>query len=235
MRLLTCQFTDPGGRSPNEDSVGFFTEGNFSAWIAADGLGGHARGEVASSEAVRSLERLLAGCKSMDRKYVENTFRQMNDDIYELNGPLTTAVCAFSDGEKLWYGNNGDSRFLFIRNKKVIRHSNDHSLAYIAYTTGQISYDEIPSHPAQNRLFHSLGNEESFAGEFYPELELKTGDSFLLCTDGFWELISNDEIIRTLNISPTPQEWLSMMLDIIQSRLKKTSDNYSAVCVMVRD
>ena len=235
MRFLTCQFTDPGGRSPNEDSVGYFTSGKFSAWIAADGLGGHESGEIASSEAVRSLETILSDCTSMDREYVEDVFHRLNKDILALNGPLTTAVCAFSDGKKLYYGNNGDSRFLFIRSKNIICHTNDHSLAYVAYSTGSISYDEIAEHPAQNRLFHSLGTEDNFSGEFYPTLDLKPGDAFLLCTDGFWELISNEEILRTLNISTSPQEWLSMMLDIVQSRLIKTSDNYSAVCVMVKE
>ncbi len=235
MRLLTCQFTDPGGRSPNEDSVGYFTTEGFSAWIAADGLGGHTQGEVASAEAVRSLETFMNGCKKMNSSIVENAFKQMNGDVLKLNGPLTTAVCAFSDGKKLWYANNGDSRFLFIRSRKVTHHTNDHSLAYVSYSAGRITYEEISTHPAQNRLFHSLGNEDDFAGEFYPSLDLESGDAFVLCTDGFWELINNDEIIRTLNISPTPQEWLSMMLDIIQARLKKTSDNYSAVCVMVKE
>ena len=235
MRLLTCQFTDPGGRSPNEDSVGYFTSEGFSAWIAADGLGGHTQGEIASAEAVHSLETVLNGCKKMNSAFVEDAFKQMNGDVLRLKGPLTTAVCAFSDGKKLWHANNGDSRFLFIRSRKVTHHTNDHSLAYVSYSSGRISYDEIPAHPAQNRLFHSLGNEEDFAGEFYPSLDLQPGDAFLLCTDGFWELINNEEIIRTLNISPTPQEWLSMMLDIIQARLKKTSDNYSSVCVMVKE
>ena len=234
MRLLTCQFTDPGGRTPNEDSVGYFVEGSLSAWIAADGLGGHTQGEVASAEAVRTLGELVSACGTLNSNYVEKAFQKMNENILALNGPLTTAVCAFSDGKKLWYANNGDSRFLFIRNKKVHSHTNDHSLAYVSYTSSQITYEEIANHPAQNRLFHSLGNELDFAGEFYPPLDLQPGDAFLLCTDGFWELVNNDEIVRTLNISLSPQEWLSMMLDILQSRLKKTSDNYSALCVMVK-
>ena len=235
MRLLTCQFTDPGGRSPNEDSVGYFTTEGLTAWIAADGLGGHTQGEVASAEAVRSLESFLSSCKKMNSSVVEEALKQMNKDILKLNGPLTTAVCAFSDGKKLWYANNGDSRFLFIRDRKVVCHTNDHSLAYVSYSAGRISYEEIATHPAQNRLFHSLGNEDDYAGEFYPSLELEPGDAFLLCTDGFWELITNAEIVRTVNISPTPQEWLSMMLDIIQSRLKANTDNYSAVCAMVKE
>ena len=235
MKLLSCQYTDPGARSPNEDAVGSYNNDDIYAWIAADGLGGHSDGEVASARAVNVLENLINDCSKLNREFVEQSLQTMNDSIIALHGPLTTAVCAFSDGLKLWYANNGDSRFIFIRNKKILHHTNDHSLAYVAYLAGEISYREIVSHPAQNRLFHSLGNETEFYGEFYPAIDLQAGDAFILCTDGFWELISEEEILRTLNISPTPQEWMSTMLDIVQSRLRKNSDNYSAVCVIVKE
>ena len=234
MKFLTEQFTDPGGRTPNEDSVGYFTKGNFSAWIAADGLGGHISGEVASAKAVSTLNDVMTGCENIDKEFIEKAFKKMNEEVLALGGPLTTAVCAFSDGNKLWYANNGDSRFFFIRNKKVLYHTNDHSIAFVAYRTGNITYDEIPTHPAQNRLYHSLGNEVEFCGEFYPEIDLKPGDAFILATDGFWELIKDEEIIRRHNISDSPQQWMSMMLDILKSRLQSNSDNYSAVCVMVK-
>jgi len=235
MYFYTNQLTDPGGRSPNEDSVGYFTDGTISAWIAADGLGGHISGEIASAKAVSTLKEVMSECKYLNEEFVENAFRKMNEAVLSLSGPLTTAVCAFSDGKKLWYANNGDSRFFFIRNKKVLYHTNDHSIAFIAYKTGNISYDDIPTHPGQNRLYHSLGNESAFYGEFYQEIDLKAGDAFLLATDGFWELIRDEEIVRTLNISNSSQDWMDTMLDIIKTRLRKTSDNYSAVCVTVKD
>ena len=78
-------------------------------------------------------------------------------------------------------------------------------------------------------------------GQYIPEtlmnavIELEDGDAFILCTDGFWELVNERETIRTLNISQTPREWLDFMLEILESRLKPTSDNYTAVCVLVRE
>lgn len=235
MRFSTCQFTNPGGRHPNEDSVESFSIENRYAWIAADGLGGHVSGEIASAEAVRSLKNSFYTAGVISQSFAEKAFQYMNDDILALRGPLTTAVCAFSDGKTLWYGNNGDSRFYFIRDKKIMYHTNDHSLAYVDYLSGNITYDEISLHPAQNRLFHSLGTETDFLGEFYAPVILQKGDAFLLVTDGFWELINTEEIIRTLNISRKPDEWMGTMLDIVESRLKSTSDNYSAVCVMVEE
>ena len=233
MQFSTCQFTNPGGRYPNEDSVGYFSNDNY-AWIAADGLGGHISGEIASAEAVRSLKKEFYAAGSVDQSFMEKAFQKMNDSIFALHGPLTTAVCAFSDGKTLWYGNIGDSRIYFIRGKKILNHSNDHSLAYVDYLRGNTSYDEIAVHPAQNRLYHSLGTETNYYGEFYDPVVLKDGDAFLLVTDGFWELITTEEIIRTLKISRTSEEWMGTMLDIVESRLKSNSDNYSAVCVMVK-
>ncbi|MBQ4512411.1 MAG: serine/threonine-protein phosphatase [Anaerolineaceae bacterium] len=233
MKFSTCQFTNPGGRSPNEDSVGYFSNDNY-AWIAADGLGGHISGEIASAEAVRYLKNEFYSSSVVNKLFMENAFKKMNDSIFALNGPLTTAVCAFSDGKTLWYGNIGDSRIYFIRNKKIMHHSNDHSVAYVDYLCGNITYDEITVHPAQNRLFHSLGTEINFFGEFYTPVTLEDGDAFILLTDGFWELINTEEIVRTLKISRTSEEWMGTMLDIVESRLKSNSDNYSAVCVMVK-
>ena len=235
MRFLTYQYTNPGARDPNEDSMGSFSGEKYHAWIAADGLGGHSHGEAASREAVQKLSDAMSKCRGLDEGFIQDTFAGMNDAVTSLHGPLTTVVAAFSDGEKLWYGNDGDSRLLFIRRKEVIGRTNDHSLAFLAYKTGQIEYDEIPLHPAQNRLFHSLGFENEFVGEFYSPIDLEPGDAFILCTDGFWELVNERETIRTLNISQTPQEWLEFMLEILESRLKPTSDNYTAVCVLVRE
>ena len=234
MEILTCQFTNPGGRDPNEDSVGYFNRENQHAWIAADGLGGHVSGEIASAEAVKTLEKEFNAAEKIDEAFMIKAFKRMNRAILDLEGPLTTAVCAFSDGEKLWYGNEGDSRLYFIRNKKLIHHTNDHSVAYVDYLDGEVSYDEISSHPMQNRLYHSLGTEYEYFGEFYPVIQLEPEDAFLLATDGFWELITTEEVVKTRLISATPQEWLSTMLDIVESRLVPTSDNYSAVCVIVK-
>ncbi len=235
MRFSTWQFTNPGGREPNEDSVGSFSNGKNHAWIAADGLGGHSHGEQASEEAAKTIGKMIADCQAIDEGFVKESFRMMNENVEELHGPLSTAVCSFSDGETLWYANNGDSRFIFIRNKEVILRTNDHSVAFLAYKTGQISYEEIPTHPSQNRLFHCLGNELDFPGEFYPEVKIEPGDAFLLCTDGFWELIKESEIIRALNIAPSAKEWMETMVEIIKTRLLPTSDNYTAVCIIVQE
>ena len=224
-----------GGRSQNEDSVGSTEVHGISAWIAADGLGGHVHGELASAAAVESLAAQMNRCMQADDAFITETFERMNADVKELNGALTTAVCAFSDGKTLRYANDGDSRFYFFRKAKVLCHSNDHSLAYISYLRGDIRYEDIPSSPLQNRLLHALGGDQHSGVELYEELELQPGDAFLLCTDGFWELVRDGEMENALRISTTAEDWMSLMLDKLKERLTPHSDNYTAVCVKVSE
>ncbi len=233
MRILSQTFTDPGGRCPNEDAAGFYANGEFRAWIAADGLGGHADGEVASTCAARTLEEIMSGCSAVNGDFVRDVMRELNAAVSLLGGPLTTAVCAFTDGKTLWYANNGDSRLYFLRKKKITRRTNDHSVAYLAYRSNLITYSDIPTHPGQSRLIHALGTDLDFAGEFYDPIPLEPGDAFLLCTDGFWELIEDCEIERSLRISDEPEAWLNLMLSFVRQRLKEHSDNYSASIGMV--
>lgn len=234
MRFDTFQFTDKGKREPNEDSVGAFFNENFSAWIAADGLGGHINGELASAEAVAALEEQMRSCFSIDRSFVESAMRFIHRRIKMLGGPLTTAVAAFSDEEKLFYSNCGDSRFIFIRNGKVLTRSNDHSVAYALYQRGDIPYEEIPNNPYQNRLLHAMGVAEDFFGESYEPITLEPDDAFILCTDGFWELITERDVLRTLKVSPTAETWAELMLDLLKERMTETSDNYSLITVQVK-
>lgn len=233
MRILSQTFTDPGGRSPNEDAAGFYAKGEFRAWIAADGLGGHADGEVASACAARSLEEIMSGCSAVNEDFVHDAMRDLNATVRLLGGPLTTAVCAFTDGKTLWYANNGDSRLYFLHKKKITHRTHDHSMAYLAYRSNLITYSDISTHPGQNRLTHALGTDPDFAGEFYDPIPLEPGDAFLLCTDGFWELIEDSEIERSLRISDEPEAWLNLMLSFVRQRLKEHSDNYSASIGMV--
>ena len=233
MRILSQTFSDPGGRTPNEDAAGFYSNGDFRAWIAADGLGGHADGEAASACAAETLEEIMSGCTAVNEEFVRDSMRELNAAVSRLNGPLTTAVCAFTDGKTLWYANNGDSRLYFLRKNKITHRTNDHSLAYLAYRKDVITYEDIPTHPGQSRLLHSLGSDFEFAGEFYDPIPLEPGDAFLLCTDGFWELIKDAEIERSLRISDEPEAWLDLMLSFVRQRLKDRSDNYTAAIGMV--
>lgn len=235
MKFETFTFTDAGGRSPNEDCAGDFANDGRFAWIVADGLGGHVHGETASAEAVKDLGEAFAECKVIDQKFIQATFENINLHIADLKGPMTTAVCAFSDGEKLFYSNCGDSRFYFFRDCAKEAQTHDHSIAYICYLQGDITYDEIRSHPGQSRLLRALGSEETVRVEQYDPITLQPGDAFLLCTDGFWELVFDEEMEVCLQESQSAEDWFKRMKEYLKTRFKENSDNYTVVLVKVTE
>lgn len=230
----TCHYTDPGGRAPNEDSLGVFEHHLNSAWIVADGLGGHVSGEEASARAVEVLQGELLLNHPVNRDFLDHAFSQMNDQVVALEGPLTTAVAAVSDSHTLWFANNGDSRLVLIRKGNALARTRDHSMAYVAYMQGNIAYEEIPQHPGQSRLIHALGSETDFIAEHYDPITLEPGDAFLLCSDGFWELVNEKEILRALKVTTDAEQWMDLCIQLLRERLTEHSDNYSAIFVRVR-
>lgn len=226
-------FSNEGGRSPNEDSAGSFSNDRIHGWIAADGLGGHTHGELASAKVVEIMSSMTEKNTEITDDLIARTLKKMNVQVKNLGGPLTTATIAFSDGETLQYANCGDTRLVFFRKNKAFARSRDHSVAYTLYQAGQIRYEEIARHPDQNHLLHAMGVETDFIGEQYDPIRLKPRDAFLICTDGFWELISEPEMEKTLRISNSAEDWIKLMLMLMEDRLTPTSDNYTAVAVKV--
>jgi len=234
MRFDIAGCTDAAGRVPNEDACGSFNSDQKFAWVVADGLGGHVSGELASQAAVDLVKKMLESNSPIDQNFSEMVFSHMQREIADLHGPLTTAVCAFSDGETLYYANVGDSRLFFFRNQERVALTRDHTLAYIDYLRGAVDYEDLATHPLQNRLLHAVGSDTNFiCDNKYDSITLAEGDAFLLCTDGFWELVSGPEIQKSLSVTTTAQDWLETMLAVLKSKLKPTSDNYTAICVRV--
>lgn len=227
----TAKFTDPGGRFPNEDSLGVVDDDFVSGWAVADGLGGHVHGEDASKKAVSIFEKCLSVCEKVNSDFLKQTFDEINDQVKILDGPLTTLVTAFFDGDGVSFANVGDSRGIFFHHGKISFHTKDHSVAYLFYLQNEITYDEIQTHPAQNRLIRAIGSEEKSHVEIYDSIAVVPGDALLLCSDGFWELVYTKEMESDLEASKTAEDWMEKMLSRLRGRLKDNSDNYTAVAV----
>ena len=147
----------------------------------------------------------------------------------------TTLVFAVTDGKKLRYANVGDSRFYLFRDDAIIRQSEDHSVSAAMAKIGEISYDEIRFNEDRNKLLKVIGNDEKLRIKAIdPEIELQPGDAFLLCSDGFWEYVFEQEMEIDLSKSETPAQWLSFMAKRVLLRTENlNNDNFTAICVMV--
>ena len=147
----------------------------------------------------------------------------------------TLAAVVFKD-EKFSFGTIGDTRVLVFWNGNLVKRSHDHSFAQLLCDAGDISPEEVRSHPDRNRLLRCLGDEW---GE--KSYELSEKDSYdqntavLICSDGFWTMISEEDILSALRESGSAQEWLSKMeSEVKYAGESMDADNYSAVAVMIK-
>ena len=237
--LQYAVWTNVGGREINEDAVGVFENGGNRCFVLCDGLGGHGMGDIASSlvvsvfedqfqktdDVVNFLGQAIAASQDilMAEQKARNAQRKMK----------TTAVAVATDERNAYIGHIGDSRgYVFYKNKVATR-TLDHSIPQMLVLTREIKESEIRHHPDRNTLLRVMGVEWNDAMyELMTPIPLKKCQAFLLCSDGFWELIEEKEMCALLKKAKSPQEWLDAMLAVVQSNGEGTNmDNYSAIAV----
>ncbi len=226
MIFNTAKFTHQGGREINEDSM-LCKDG---LWIVADGLGGHADGEKASAEAVKYFEENCNG--GYTDELVNELLEGANSAVGRLEGTgRTTVAAAFAENGIFRMANAGDSRVYYFRNGKIIAQTKDHSVSQASVDMGIITADDIRTNEDRSSLLKVLGNEERLnIKKRYPAITIQSGDSFLLCSDGFWEYVLESEMEADLLKSDNAEAWLSHMLKRHMLRAENKGDNYTAVC-----
>lgn len=229
MNISAAYSSDVGARPNNEDSV--------SVHEGRDGLGGHANGEMASGIAVSVISRRLLG-KAPNEPELIAAVQAASDSIFESReggSDMKTTIAALWMGDYMGFAANvGDSRIYQFRNGKIIYQSVDHSVAQMAVLVGELNPEDIRTSPDRNRLIRVLGNETApkVACEC---LSIQKGDRLLLCSDGFWEPVSEELMLSTAAETATANEWLEKMKSAVVSAASPTQDNYTAVTVIIND
>lgn len=236
MTVTFASYTETGGRPQNEDSVMTRDDGNTLLAMVADGLGGHAAGEVASRLAVSTIAAFLQGQEvSTDAldKAVTTAHQAILDKQRNESADMKTTVAAIWIEDGAARGAHvGDSRIYQFRDGKVIYQSLDHSQCQLEVLMGHMTQEQIRSSTIQNILLRALGGN----GNVKPDiaiLDIQPGDLVLLCTDGFWELILEQEMIRCACGASSAKEWLERMRTIVTDRQSPESDNHTAVTIMI--
>lgn len=235
--------TNQGSRSVNEDSTGVTEHGDLTCFVLADGLGGHGMGDAASQLAVKAFDEVFSSSSGKPLpELLSDAFLRAQADILQeqqrTGAPSqmkTTAVAlAVQNGQAVW-GHIGDSRLYAFARNKVKTRTLDHSVPQMLVLSGEIKEKAIRGHPDRNRLLRVLG----VAGD-PPRFELSElhridqFQAFLLCSDGFWELITEREMGKLLKRSRSPEEWLGQMRTVVEDRGRGTDmDNYSSIAVIV--
>lgn len=239
-----ASLTNQGGRELNEDSIGVAECRGRMCFVVADGLGGHDRGEVASRAAVDSVLADFSRRGSTDADALAEYFEAAQRKLLEMQGKragsggmLTTLNVLCVSEEGITGGHVGDTRTYYFHRGKMISRTIDHSVPQMLAAAGEIKESEIRGHVDRNRLLRAMGtNWSSPAYVISKTVMPDRGQAFLLCTDGFWELILEKQMMSALKKSGSPEEWLHVMENIVQKNGKNQDmDNYSAIAVWVND
>lgn len=237
MNFNVCSYSDKGDRGNNEDAVDFFKIDDELIAVVADGLGGYKSGEIASGIAVTTLAEAMQKNERSEEKLLE-TIGTINTKIIqrhnnEDNMMSTIAVLwILPENMTATAVNVGDTRIYQFRDGKVIFQSVDHSVAQMAVLVGEIEKSEIRTYNGRNKLIRALGSDAKVKAEC-EILDVREKDCFLLCSDGFWELVTEENMINTLQKSSSSQEWLNAMQDFVESSDNLNKDNNSAVVIMI--
>lgn len=238
MVLDSFSYTSKGGHSYNQDTVGISESPSGAVYVVADGLGGHLHGEMASKCAVETLLSAEPSQKDNQIAWLEAQIKQANQAILSLqeqHGNMKTTIAALVVNEdRAAWAHVGDSRLYYLHDKAIEVFTADHSVAYKKYLAGEITREQIGSDEDQSSLLRALGNpERSRPVCFAPEHSIVPSDGFLLCSDGLWEYILDEEILVDFLKADCAQAWAELLLLRVMERIENGNDNLSIITVMV--
>lgn len=234
MDVSVSYYSEEGGRAINEDAVYLGGHENKLLALVADGLGGMSHGDRAAKIAVKTISARVA-LEELSAQCLNSAVEQANSDIIrEQNGEkmCSTMSALWLDPYKACVSHVGDSRIYQFRDGQIIYQSRDHSVSQMAVLVGEITPSEIRGHRDRNRLVRALGASRTIIPET-DMLDVRNGDAFLLCSDGFWELIEECDMIEYLAATDDAGEWLGRMKRHVEKMQTADSDNNSAVAVIV--
>jgi serine/threonine protein phosphatase PrpC len=225
-------------RDHNEDN---FTQLNLeeeSLFVVADGMGGHDAGETASKLAVEAVCREISeGVKRNHdpKKLIEQAVQQANADVKREGKSKgsdmgTTLSVALIAGGTAYVANVGDSRVYWIENGSITQITEDHSLVAKLVAAGKLTKEEARNHPKSNLLYRTIGNEEIVKVDTF-QVALKKGGSLLLCSDGLWGEVADEEIHKVFNAGSDAKTACARLVQMANKNGGK--DNITAVVVKV--
>jgi protein phosphatase len=204
-------------REGNEDSA--YASGRLLA--VADGMGGHAHGEVASSVAIAAMASLEEAQQGGDLlNAIEAAVRDANRRLHEmvgrdpsLKGMGTTLTAMLWSGTQVALVHVGDSRAYLLRRGELYQITHDHTLVQQLVDDGRITPEEAATHPQRSILLRALDG----SGEVDPDLTLReaqVGDRYLLCSDGLSGVVSAETLHATLTNIDDPEEVVRQLIDL---------------------
>lgn len=229
--------TVTGRRAQNQDAVFIPKDGIIAMAAVADGMGGHNAGDVASALAIKTLvEGMVNDAPGSIKERLIHAVNMANSAVYELSftngaykGMGTTLVAAVLEKDRFTVANVGDSRLYYYDGASLMQITEDHSYVAQLAALGYISKDEIARHPQRNLITRAVGTRPVERVDIF-EHAWKKGDKLLLCSDGLYGELSEEELLEAL--SRSDDELNESCEALVESAFNAGSrDNISAVMV----
>ncbi len=194
-----------GNRSSNQDRCLVLNRSGQTLLVVADGMGGHARGDLAAQTAIDSLTasfRRESARIADPQAFLLHALETAHLDIVGAGNaqrppvvPRTTCVACLVDDNRASWAHVGDSRLYLLREGQVFRRTRDHTPLEELLRTGVISDDEMRSHPLRNSVSRCCGGCAHPPQISMDSAELQAGDTLLLCSDGLWSALPEQQLI----------------------------------------
>lgn len=241
MRFTIFQESRKGSRKVNQDRIAYTFSRDALLLVVADGMGGHAGGEIAAQIAVRLfIERFQQEAKPVLKnplKFLQDTMVRAHaalgsyaNQFSMLETPRTTCVACLVQAGHAYWAHVGDSRLYLFRQGGLIGSTKDHSKVQYLVDQGIIGADEIVQHPDRNKIFSCLGGLVDPVIDLSRRTPLRNGDIIVLCTDGLWSVYDQREIADWLTSTPILTTAPQMMREG-EKRGGADGDNLSAIVV----
>lgn len=235
-------YSDIGNRDKNEDSVGNFHTAQRDIFALADGLGGHGQGEIASATAVETAGILMESEGDNRSNLLSDIFEEAQKKVMNIqggmfaNGMKTTLVVLDICRDQIRWAHIGDSRLYYFQNNNLIKRTLDHSVPQMLVLAHKLKEKKIRGHEDRNKLLRVIGSPWDTNKYDCSEAISKNGfQAFLLCSDGFWELIDEKNMTKTLKKASSVDEWMKAMVDIVKKNgINSNMDNNSAIAVWIK-
>ena len=237
MKFSVFQVSRKGGREKNEDRMGYCYTRESSLFVLADGMGGHPEGEVAAQLALQTISALY---QKEARPVIGNTVQFFSSAVMAahhqigryasekgmLDTPRTTLVaCILQDAGATWV-HCGDSRLYVVRDGELLTRTRDHS-----YLEQQHSISAKVEHINRNILYTCLGSPTKPVFDITGPTTLQQGDKLLLCSDGLWGSLSDDEIVSHLGAKSVSDA----VPDLVERALRAGGEHSDNVTVLAME
>lgn len=238
MALEFYEFTSIGDRKANQDFMAHVINESYALFVVADGLGGHHAGEKASRFFCQGL---LKVADTYSKRMAQDPCNAFSDWIaaaidemkerfaFDKSGHDAHTTCAvlYLDEQQVLTAHCGDSRIYRMNPQQILWRTRDHSIPQQLLDEGKITEQEMAQHPEQNRLTRTINILKVHEAEINLYPAIGKGETFLLCTDGFWEYVKPSELLRLAKPSIGMDE-LAKLARLALSRAHGKSDNITA-------